>query len=243
MTTERFSLLPTHYAERVAERRWVRISAASLVVLLGLLVVAGLGQSHRLRQTEDKRDAEQVRNALLVARGGQLLRFRQLADAVVGREKLLSAAMGTEVSWAGLLTSLATTFPADSSLISITAESKLPAFGTLPSMKAGNEKAMVGSAALSGYSVETFIPGVQRLLQMLATVEGLSEPRLQSGTLDEIGTRSVTTFEGNAFVDARALSGRYAQGLPAEDDIDIPSIGGSGSAAPAPAPTPAGAAK
>jgi len=242
MSSQRFSLLPAHYAERVAERRWVRISGAALAVLLGLLVVVGLSQSRQLRKTEGKRSLEQARNAALVARGGQLVRFRQLADAVAGRERLLAAAMGTEVSWASLLNSLASTFPADSSLTSITAESKLPAFGTLPSVRAGNEKAMVGTAELTGYSVETFIPGVQRLLQMLATVKGLSEPRMQSGSLAEIGTRAVTNFEGNAFVDARVMSGRYAQGLPPEDDIEIPSIGVTGSAAPAGA-APAGAPK
>ena len=234
MTTERFSLLPAHYEQRVAERRWVRITGGALVVVLGLLVLVGLGQGRRLRQAEKTRDVEQARNSALVARGGQLVRFRQLADAVAGRERVLTAAMGTEVSWATLLTSLATSFPAGSSLTSISVESKLPAFGTLPAVKAGNEKAMIGSAALNGYSVETFTPGVQRLLQKLVTVKGLSEPRLHSGIRNEIGKQPVTAFEGSAFIDARALSGRYAQGLPAEDDIAIPTLSGGG---PAPAPT------
>jgi Tfp pilus assembly protein PilN len=242
MTIERFSLLPAHYAQRVAERRWVRITGAALVVVLGLLVLAGLGQGRRLRQAEKTRDVEQARNTALVARGGQLVRFRQLADAVAGRERLLTAAMGTEVSWATLLTSLGTSFPAGSSLTSISVESKLPVFGALPAVKAGNEKAMIGSTALNGYSVETFTPGVQRLLQMLVTVKGLSEPRLQSGTRSEIGKRPVTTFEGSAFIDARALSGRYAQGLPAEDDIVIPTLAGGGPS-PVPPEAPAAARK
>jgi len=232
VTAERFSLLPVHYEQRVAERRWVRITGAALLVVLGLLVLAGLGQGRRLREVEKTRDVEQAANAALVARGGQLVRFRQLADAVAGRERQLTAAMGTEVSWATLLTSLGTSFPAGSSLTSISVESKLPAFGALPAVKAGDGKTMIGTAALNGYSVETFTPGVQRLLQMLVTVDGLSEPRLQSGVRSEIGIRPVTTFEGSAFIDARALSGRYAQGLPAEDDIAIPTLAGSG---PAPA--------
>lgn len=234
MSVDRFSLLPPYYAQRMAERRWARITAAALVAVLGLLVLAGLSQGRRLRQTEKKRDVEQARNAALVTRGGQLVRFRQLADAVSGRERVLAVAMGTEVSWATVLDNLGRSFPADSSLTSITAESKLPAFGALPPVKAGNEKAMIGTAALKGYSVETFTPGVQRLLQMLVTVKGLSEPRLQAGTLDEIGARPVTSFEGNAFLDARVLSGRYAEGLPAEDNIDIPSTGTTGAVAAAP---------
>lgn len=241
MTAERFSLLPAHYAERVAERRWARLVAGALVGVLGLLLLTGLNQGRTLRQTEKKRDVEQAKNTALTARAGKLLRFRQLAEAVAGRERLLAAAMGTEVSWATVLTSLAKEFPADSSLTSITAESNLPAFGTLPAVKAGNEKSVIGSAALKGYSIEKFTPGVERLLQMLVTVRGLSEPRLQVGTVNEIGNRPVTSFDGNAFLDARALSGRYAQGLPAENDIEIPSIaGGSTSKTAPPATTPVG---
>lgn len=222
MSTPPFNLLPARYAERVAERRWARLIAIALVVLLGALAVTGLNQGRRLRQTEKSRDVEQARNAALAARGRELVRYRQLADAVAGRERLLAAAMGTEVSWATMLSSLSQSFPAGSSLVSITAESKLPAFGVLPPVKADNEKPAIGLASLKGYSVEKFTPGVERLLQMLATVRGLSEPRLQEGAVDEMGERSVTNFEGNAFVDGRALSGRYAQGLPAEDNVEIP---------------------
>ena len=241
MTAERFSLLPAHYAERVAERRWARLVAGALVGVLGLLFLTGLNQGRTLRQTEKKRDVEQARNTALAARAAQLLRFRQLANAVAGQERLLAAAMGTEVSWATVLTSLAQSFPADSSLTSISAESKLTAFGTLPAGKAGKEKSVIGSAALKGYSVEKFTPGVERLLQMLVAVRGLSEPRLQVGTVNEIGNRPVTSFDGNAFLDARALSGRYAQGLPAEDDIEAPSITGGSTSKTAPtATTPVG---
>lgn len=238
MTAERFSLLPARYAEQVAERRWARLVAGALVVVLSLLVLTGLNQGRALRQTEQKRDVEQARNAALAARAAQLLRFRQLANAVAGQERLLAAAMSTEVSWATVLTSLAQTFPADSSLTSISAESKLPAFGTLPAAKAGSEKSVIGAAALKGYSIERFTPGVERVLQMLVTVRGVSEPRLQVGTVNEIGNRPVTSFDGSAFLDARALSGRYAQGLPAEDDIEIPSIAG-GSPRSSPPPTTA----
>lgn len=243
MTAERFSLLPARYAEQVAERRWARLVAAGLVMVLGVLVLTGLSQGRALRQTEKKREVEQARNAALAAKAGKLLRFRQLAEAVAGRERLLAAAMGTEVSWAAVLTSLAQGFPADSSLTSISAESKLPAFGTLPAMKAGNEKSVIGTAALKGYSIEKFTPGVERLLQMLVTVRGLSEPRLQLGTVDEIGNRPVTSFDGNAFLDARALSGRYAEGLPAEDNIEIPSIAGGSPRSAAPPPTTASVPK
>lgn len=234
MTTSRFNLLPARYAQRVIERRWARAVAVTLVVLLGVLAAAGFNQSRRLRDGERRRNVEEARNAALVVRSGELVRFRKLADAVAGRERILAVAMGTEVSWANLLASLGRTFPADSSLTSVTLESKLPPFGGVPLVKPGDEKSVIGSAVLKGYSVERFTPGVERLLKLLVTVTGVSEPRLQVGSSEDIGTQPVTAFEGSTFIDGRAMSGRYAQGLPAEDDIDIPVISGVGPATAAP---------
>lgn len=233
MTAERFSLLPASYAERVAERRWARLVAAALVAVLGLLVLTGLSQGRVLRQTEKERDVERARNAALVARRGELDRFRKLVDAIVARERLVAVAMGTEVSWAGVLASLARSFPEGASLTSLTVESKLSPLGTT-ALKAGNEKSVIGSAALKGYSIQRFTPGVERVLEVLVTVRGLSEPRLQSGSTAEIGKEPVTSFDGTAFVDARALTGRYAKGLPPEDRLDVPVLGG-GSAPVSPA--------
>ena len=235
------NLLPARHLERIAERRWAGVTAAALLVLLGVLGLAALGKGRELREAERRRDAEQARNAELQARKGQLLPFRQLANGIVGRERLLAAALGTEVSWATVLASLSLTFPTDASLTSLTAESTLPAFGAVPPAQPGSERLVIGSTTLKGYSVEEFTPGVGRTLQMLATVTGLSEPRLQVGTAEEIGESPVTTFEGSTFVDGAALTGRYAGGLPPEDDVDVPPIGGGSSPSAAPPGTPTGA--
>ena len=223
--TRPFNLLPARYVERVAERRLAARTAAALTALLILLAVAGFSQSRQLRQAEERRDVEQARTDVLMARRGELLRFRQLADGIAARERLLTAAMGTEVSWATILASLALSFPADASLTSVNLETKLPPFGA-PPMIQGDDRSVIGSSALKGYSVNTFTPGVERLLQVLVAVTGLSEPRLQVGTRVEMGKQPVTTFDGSAFVDAGALTGRYSRGLPTEDDVEIPAIGG-----------------
>ena len=236
--TRGVNLLPARHLEQIAERRWVRITAAALVVLVGVLGLAGLGQSRKLDNAEKRRDVEQAQNSQLEARQRELLPFRQLATGIVGRERLLAAALGTEVSWATVLASLSLTFPADASLTSLSAESIVPAFGAVPPAGPGSDGSVIGSTALKGYSVEEFTPGVQRTLELLATVKGLSEPRLQVGTAEEIGERPVTTFEGTTFVNGTALTGRYANGLPPPDGVDVPLIGGSGSAPPGP-PAPA----
>lgn len=241
--TRPFNLLPARYAERLAERRWARVTALVIVTVLGLLVLAGLNQSRQLQRAEKQRNTEQARNAELVARRAQLVPFRQLADSIVGRERLLATAMGTQVSWAAVLSNLAVAFPADASLTSLTAESTLPAFGSVPPVKPGAEGSVIGQTALKGYSVAKFTPGVDGILQRLVTVTGLTEPRLQVGARTEIGARPVTTFDGNAFVDARALSGRYTQGLPVGDHVDVPAAAGGGPVSAAPPAAPTGASK
>ncbi len=238
--TRPFNLLPAPYAERMAERQWAVRTALALGVVLAVLLAAGLSQSRRLGQAENRRDVEQARTDALIARRGQLLRFRQLVDGITARERLLTSAMGTEVSWATVMTSLASSFPIDASLTSLNLETHLPAFGA-PPVRPGDERSVIGSSTLNGYSVSRFTPGVERLLQLLVSVTGLSEPRLQVGTREEIGKQPVTTFEGTAFVDAAALSGRYVQGLPRENDIEIPALGG-GSAGTATAASTAPAA-
>jgi len=235
----RFNLLPARYAERVAERRAAGVVGAGLLTLVALLTVASLVQSRQLARAERTRDVERARTAELQARRAALTPFRELANGIVGRERLLSAAMETQVSWATVLTSLSTTFPAGSSLTSLTTESELPPFGAVPAVTPGVEGRVIGSATLKGYSVESFNPGVEQLLRLLAGVTGLSEPRLQVGAVEEIGERPVTNFEGGAFVDATALTGRYAGGLPPESDVEVPRIGGE----PARATPAAGAAR
>jgi Tfp pilus assembly protein PilN len=230
--THQFNLLPARYTERITERRWVGVMATGLVVLLALLALVGANQSRQLRKAGKERDRVQAYNATLVARKGKLAPFRQLAESITARERVLKAAMMTEVSWAGVLASLATSFPTDASLTSLNLETQLPPFGAL-AVRPGDEHTVIGTTALKGYSVRRFTPGVDRLLQFLVTVNGLSEPRLQVGTREEIGKQPVTIFEGTAFVDGKALTGRYAQGLPPENHVELPS-----GAVPAAAPVP-----
>ena len=229
--TRGVNLLPVRYIERIAERRRVAVTGTALLVLLAVLGLATAAQGRQLRQAEEKRDVVQTQTVALQARRAKLATYRPLADGVVGRERILAAAMGTEVSWAAMLTSLSVTFPAGASLTSLTAESALPVFAA--AVEPGDQASMIGTTALQGYSVEEFTPGVQQTLQLLDTVTGLAEPRLQEGTVGEIGERPVTTFQGSTFLDGAALSGRYRDGLPAEDHVDVPVIGGAGAPRPA----------
>lgn len=232
--TPTVNLLPPGYGERFRERRWAAMVGVGLLALLAVLGVVSLLEARQLHHAENRRDVERAHHTELQARRRQLAPFRELAAGVVGRERMLSAAMRTEVSWARLLGGLSQSFPAGASLTSLTVESILPPFGQLPPTELPTEHTVIGTTAFAGYSVREFAPGVQGTLEALIAVPGLSEPRLQEGALEEIGEIPVTTFDGTTFVDGAALSGRYVDGLPPEDDIEVPAIGGDGQAALAP---------
>lgn len=220
--TQRFNLLPVEYVERIAERRRALLTTGALLALVAVLAVATLVQSGELAQAKKSREVEQARNSELQARRRQLQPFRELADGIIGRERLLAAGMQTHVSWATVLASLSQAFPSDASLTSFTAKSTLPAFGAVEPVSLGHQGSVAGTTTVTGYSVARFTPGVERMLHLLDSVTGLAEPRLQVGTAEKIGALPVTTFEGSTFVDGEALTGRYAQGLPPEDDVELP---------------------
>ena len=225
--TPRVNLLPARYAQRMVERRWAGWVALGLLVLLASVVLVAMAHSRRARQAEARRDVERAHNAELQTRRRELRPFAELAAGVVARERLVSAALGTEVAWARVLADLSRSFPADASLTSLSVELALPSFGPVP-LEPGNDSAVVGTTSFKGYSVRQFAPGVQTTLQLLAEARGLSEPRLQEGAVDDVGGTPVTTFEGSTFLDAAALTGRYVDGLPPEDDVEVPAAVGRG---------------
>ena len=236
----RVNLLPASYAERIAERRRVGFTGAALGVLLLLLALLSFVQGRTLTEAQEQRDVEQAHAAAMQAQRAKLTPYRELAESVTSRERLLSASMGNQVSWAEVLASLSTRFPTDASLTDLSAESLLPTFATTPAPKPGDTTSMVGTTAMHGYSVAEFRPGVRRILELLAAVSGVARPRLHVGERAEINGQQVTTFDGATLLDGAVLTGRYATGLPPEDDVVIPTfgIGGTGAASTGTGTTP-----
>jgi hypothetical protein len=220
--TQNFNLLPAQYVERIVERRRVARTAGALLALTALLGAGAAAQTRQLDQAKKSRDTEQSRMLELQSRRRELQPFRQLADGITGRERLLVAGMQSHVSWATMLSSLSRAMPPDASLTSLTVRSTLPALGSIAPARPGDQSAVIGTTTLKGYSVRKFTPGVEQVLQLLDTVTGIAEPRLQVGTVEKIGASPVTTFEGTTFVDGEALTGRYARGLPPEVDTQLP---------------------
>ena len=227
------NLLPARFRQRMEERRQVGIVAAALAGLLVVLSLVSLSQGRRLSAARDEREAEQVRTQQLQARRAELAPFRQLADGVVQRERLVALAMGTEVSWAGVLANLSAAFPGDASLTSFNAESQLDPVAAPLLVEPGDEASPIGSASFGGYSLSAFAPGLAEALPLLDGVSGLSEVRLQAGTASEIGPAPVTSFEAVSFVDGAALTGRYREGLPPGEGVELPPLLAGGPLRPA----------
>lgn len=231
--TQGVNLLPARYVERLFERRLVAATAGGLLVLVLVLLLAAFAQSRDLRAAETQHAQELERTEQLRAERAELAPMRTLAERVRSREDLLAAAMRTEVSWAGVLAGMSAAFPDDASLTAVSAESTLAAFDPDTVVQPGDEGALIGSAVLNGYSVAAFSPGLAQLLDAMVTVTGLSEARLAAGAVEDIGATPVTTFDGTALLDASALTGRYLDGLPPEDDVEVPVVGAAAPAAPA----------
>ena len=229
------NLLPARFRQRMEERRQVGIVAAALVGLLVVLSVVSLNQSRRLDAAREERREEQLRTQQLQARRAELAPFRQLADGVVQRERLVALAMGAEVSWAGVLANLSSAFPPDASLTSFNAESQLDPLAAQLPVEPGDEASPIGSASFGGYSLSAFAPGLAGALPLLDSVSGLSDVRLQAGTASEIGAAPVTSFEAVSFVDGAALTGRYREGLPPGQGVELPPLLAGGPVRP---PTP-----
>lgn len=234
--TATVNLLPGRYAERLLERRLVGGVAAGLVVLLLVLALLAVGQSRRLARAESERDSEQARTQQLAARQAELRPFRELAEGIRQRERVLAASMQAQVSWAGLLARLSAAFPPATALTSLSAESTVPAASAAPPAAPADAPAdatrLIGTLTFSGYSVQAFAPGVAGVLQSLGAVTGLSEPQLVTADRGEVGEEAVTTFDGGALVNRAAFTGRYAEGLPPEERVEVPQA----------APRPAGVA-
>lgn len=220
--TASFNLLPARYAEAVVERRWAGMAAGALLVLVLLLGLLGLGQSRRVARAESARATEQVRTQELTARRAELVPFRELAEGIVQRERVLAASMQTQISWAGVLARLSAALPPATALTSFSAESTVPASSATPPPAPAEDAAMIGTVTFNGYSVEAFNPGVAAMLQSLRTVTGLSEPQLVTADRGEVGEAPVTNFDGGALVNGAALTRRYAEGLPARERVEVP---------------------
>jgi hypothetical protein len=217
--TARVNLLPPEIGRRSQQRRLLAVTAGALAVyvaLLGLLYTAKLGRVEAARQERDTAQAEVTR---LQGEVLALAEFRDLALRLEERERVLTAAMGAEVSVARILNDLSLAFPGTASMRSLNlalASTSTPAADGAAPAPSPSDSRTVGSLTFEGYSVERYAPGVESLLLNVEQVSSFQSPYVAAAQEEQIGSTEVTGFSGTVDIDEDAYTRRYAAGLPEE---------------------------
>lgn len=208
------NLLPQEVdAERRVHRRAV-LSAVGVAVFAVVLGGVYLQKLDQVRDAETARDDAAAEVASLEQEVAALQEYRVLADSLAARNAVLAEAMGGEVSFASSLNDLALAFPASASLDSLNlalVEAEEPGEGDIAF------GAPVAELTYSGYSVERYAPGVETVLVEFDRVSSLFNVYLNTAAEEEVGGTEVYNFDGSAGVDESARTGRYRNGLPAEE--------------------------
>jgi Tfp pilus assembly protein PilN len=202
----RVNLLPeaTKQRDRAAQQR-------SVAALAGVVLLAGLGgvylwQSSQVNQAEDQLLAEQARTSQLRGEQAELIAFQELADRRERSDEILISALGDEVSLAGVLQDVAAVMPADTQLETFAVDIPSPS---------DPETDAVGTLSLTGKTLASHAPGVERVLVSLDKVASFREAYLNSSTLDEDDGR-IATFSLDGQIGPEAETDRYINGLPEE---------------------------
>lgn len=213
----RVNLLPREIEERARARKttaWTIGAVAAYAALLGLVYIAKLGD---LNAARDDRDNAEATVASLEAQLATLQEFADLDRQLTARNNLLSASMATEISWARVMNDLSLTFPPSSSMLQMSSEAAGAGETGASGTTAPNPNSdSIATVTFSGYSVERFAPGVERVLIKFDEVDTFFNPYLSEALEVERGDTEVTTFAGTMQLTDEAYTARYADGLPPE---------------------------
>jgi Tfp pilus assembly protein PilN len=202
----RVNLLPeaTKQRGRANQQRLMALGAAGLL----LLVLGGTWwwAANQVSQAEDRLAAEQSVTAGLRAEEAELIAFRDLADRREQAVETLIVSMADEVSIAGVLQDLAAVMPADAQMDTLTVN-----------LQGVPERTdVIGNLVITGQTLTSHAPGVERMLLALEKVATFGELFLNSSTLEEDQVDPVATFSLEGAVRAEARTDRYVDGLPGD---------------------------
>ena len=205
--TVRVNLLPeaTKQRDRAAHQR-------SLATLAGVVLLASLGGVHlwassQVTQTETVLASERLRTSELRGEEAALGAFAELADRREVSEEVLTLALGDEVSIAGILQDIAAVMPTDTQLDTLALSIDTP----VDAEATGSDT--VGVLNMTGQTLTSHAPGVERVLVALDKIGSFRGLYLNSSTLAEDGER-IATFSLDGQIGPVAETGRYVNGLP-----------------------------
>lgn len=211
----RVNLLPREtYARQAAARQ--RLAAGALAVLL-LVILGGIYvfQLQRVSDAEEELVVEQERVDELQDEVAALAEFGELQERQEQMHEIISQTLGDEVTVAGVLQDLAAVMPSDAQLDSLTVTIGERSTDTT------TRAPTIGDLSVSGKSLESHAPGVERFLISLDKVVSFVDLHVSSSSLtgddeeDEDEDRTVS-FNVDGQIGPEVLTGRYADGLPEE---------------------------
>lgn len=213
----RVNLLPREIEQRAHARRTAGWTVGGVAVFAALLLLLYVGKLSALDDARENRDAAQAAVEDRQATLAKLEKYAQLDREVTARNQLLSAAMATEISWARVLNDLALTFPASSSLLTMSATTEGAAESGLTGAGAQDPNSQsIASVSFDGYSVERYAPGVERVLLKFSDVGMFFNAYLSQAAEEKRAETGVITFDGTFQLNEEARTGRYVNGLPPE---------------------------
>jgi hypothetical protein len=204
----RVNLLPREVAAKERERR-----ARTGVAVAGLALLAVLGglylfQLSRVSDAENRlADAQTERDALQqdLNRLQEFQALQQRRDESVG---IVTAAMGGEVSLAGVLQDIAAVMPSDAALTSLNISTN-----TTGQERAAGEPVgpSWGTITGSGETLGRHAPGVERFIIQFDKIAAFFNVHVGGSTVDDDG---FATFSFETDLGPEIFTGRYSNGLP-----------------------------
>lgn len=210
----RIDLLPSRYAVRRQERRYVGLIGVVGAVIVGLLLVWWFMLTTQISSAEDDLAAARAQNSALESQIAELAPFAQLEADIQARRTALRSVMAGDINWPSLLTEIAMVVPGEVWLDTLAGsagatEGSAPVATETAEIRITNRQP-VGRIAFTGRSLT--MPGVAKWLIRQATAEAFTAVWLNSAVEDE--TLDVFSFDSTLELGEAALSERFLRRLP-----------------------------
>jgi Tfp pilus assembly protein PilN len=205
----RVNLLPRETYARQAASRQRNLIIAGFGVLVLLL---GLVQVWQMNRVSDARDELAVEEALvgeLEQEIAALSEFEDLRTQLEDADEALRSALQHEATAAGILQDFAAVMPSDAQLDNLSVS--LMGAPTAPD---GVDPSAIGSFTLTGKTLTSHAPGVERFLLSLDKVAAFFDLFVNTSSLQAPDESDVATFSVEGEIGSEMLTGRYTDGLP-----------------------------
>ncbi|HTE74599.1 MAG TPA: PilN domain-containing protein, partial [Actinomycetes bacterium] len=207
------NLLPPEVEQHRRARKVQVGLGAGVVAALGVVGAMTLLAAGQVSDAQDDVAAANARHATLEAKAAEYAEVPVVYAQVEAARTQLSEAMGQEIRWSYFLNDLSLTTPSKVWLTKMTVEQNVDGAATA----AVAPVASTGQYLDAGIGTVTFEGkgsrhnDVAAWLDSLAKAKGLTQPYFTRSEVELIGTEKSVTFESQATVTEKALSGRYTQ--------------------------------